>query len=78
MLGLPAVFFLMKSKIELLLFKLLIHTAKPYAQLICLPKNNRWNMSKDDNKNYGSVTVVSIITLIVSGLSIYLLINIFN
>ena len=35
-------------------------------------------MSKEDNKNYMSVTVVSIITLIVSGLSIYLLINIFN
>ncbi len=35
-------------------------------------------MSKEDNKNYGSVTVVSIITLIVSALSIYLLINIFN
>lgn len=35
-------------------------------------------MSKEDNKNYLSVTVVSIITLIVSGLSIYLLINIFN
>jgi len=35
-------------------------------------------MSKEDNKNYGSVTVVSVITLIVSGLSIYLLINIFN
>ena len=35
-------------------------------------------MSKEDNKNYGSVTVVSIITLIASGLSIYLLINIFN
>ena len=35
-------------------------------------------MSKEDNKNYVSVTVVSIITLIVSGLSIYLLISIFN
>ena len=32
-------------------------------------------MSEEDNKNYVSVTVVSIITLIVSGLSIYLLIN---
>ena len=35
-------------------------------------------MSKEDNKNYGSVAIVSIITLIISGLSIYLLINIFN
>ena len=35
-------------------------------------------MSKEDNKNYGSVALVSIITLIVSALSIYLLVNIFN
>ena len=35
-------------------------------------------MSEEDNKNYVSVTIVSIITLIVSGLSIYLLVNIFN
>ena len=35
-------------------------------------------MSKDDNKNYGSVTVVTIATLLVSALAIYSLVNIFN
>ena len=35
-------------------------------------------MSKEDNKNYGSVAIVSIATLLVSGLTIYLLVNIFN
>ncbi len=32
----------------------------------------------EDNKNYGSVVIVSIITLLVSAGFIYLLINIFN
>ena len=35
-------------------------------------------MNNEDNKNYISVTIVSIITLIVSAVAIYLLINIFN
>jgi len=35
-------------------------------------------MSKEDNKNYGSVAIVSIATLLVSALTIYLLVNIFN
>ncbi len=35
-------------------------------------------MSQEDNKNYGSVAIVSIATLLVSALAIYLLINIFN
>ena len=35
-------------------------------------------MSKEDNKNYGSVAIVSITTLLVSALTIYLLVNIFN
>ena len=35
-------------------------------------------MSKEDNKNYGSVTIVSIATLLVSALAIYLLVNIFS
>jgi hypothetical protein len=35
-------------------------------------------MSKEDNKNYGSVTIVSIATLIVSAITIYLLVNVFS
>ena len=35
-------------------------------------------MSKEDNKNYGSVTIVSIATLLIAALTIYLLVNIFN
>ena len=35
-------------------------------------------MDNEDNKNYISVTIVSIITLIVSAVAIYLLISIFN
>ncbi len=35
-------------------------------------------MSKEDNKNYASVAIVSIATLLVSALTIYLLVNIFN
>ena len=35
-------------------------------------------MSKEDNKNYGSITIVSIATLIISALAIYLLVNVFN
>ena len=35
-------------------------------------------MNNEDNKNYASVTIVSIATLIVSAVIIYLLINIFN
>ena len=35
-------------------------------------------MNNEDNKNYISVTIVSIITLIVSAVAIYLLISIFN
>ena len=32
----------------------------------------------EDNKNYGSVVIVSIITLLISAGFIYLLVNIFN
>ena len=35
-------------------------------------------MSKEDNKNYGSVAIVSIATLLIAGITIYLLVNIFN
>ncbi len=35
-------------------------------------------MNNEDNKNYISVTIVSIMTLIVSAVAIYLLISIFN
>ena len=35
-------------------------------------------MSQEDNKNYMSVTIVSIATLIISALAIYLLVNIFS
>ena len=35
-------------------------------------------MSKEDNKNYVSVTIVSIATLFIAALTIYLLVNIFN
>ena len=33
---------------------------------------------KEDNKNYGSIFIVSLITLLVSAGFIYLLVNIFN
>tara|TARA_B100001123_G_C14465299_1_gene692197 strand:- start:87 stop:197 length:111 start_codon:yes stop_codon:yes gene_type:complete len=33
---------------------------------------------EEDNKNYGSVTIVSILTLVFSAFIIYLLINILN
>lgn len=32
----------------------------------------------EDNKNYGSVVIVSLITLLVSAGLIYLLVNVFN
>ena len=35
-------------------------------------------MSKEDNKNYGSVTIVSIATLLIAGITIYLLVNIYH
>ena len=57
-------------------------TTKQSVLLICLQKNNRCKMIKDtkkeDNKNYGSIFIVSLITLLVSAGFIYLLVNIFN
>ena len=41
-------------------------------------KTSLYNKYWEDNKNYISVTIVSIITLIVSAVAIYLLISIFN
>ncbi len=35
-------------------------------------------MKNEDNKNYGSVAIVTILTLIVSAGSIYLIINLLN
>ncbi len=35
-------------------------------------------MDEQDNKNYGSVTLVTLITLIASAAIIYLLVSVFN
>ena len=35
-------------------------------------------MEKEDNKNYGSVTVVTLITLLVSAATIYLIVTVLN
>ena len=35
-------------------------------------------MHQEDNKNYGSVAIVTIVTLVISAITIYLLINILN
>ena len=35
-------------------------------------------MEKEDNKNYLSVTIVTLITLLVSAVSIYLIISVLN
>ena len=54
-------------------------TDKQYAQLICPQKSNRkFNMEKEDNKNYGSVTIVTLITLLASAGIIYLIITVLN
>mgnify|MGYP003303250418 FL=1 len=35
-------------------------------------------MSKEDNKNYGSVTIVTLIALLVSAATIYLIVTVLN
>ena len=60
-----------------------IQISNTYGQTICLinmsPKNNRkLNMEKEDNKNYGSVTVVTLITLLASAGTIYLIVTVLN
>ena len=55
------------------LVKYLIHTGQTRCLINMSPKNNRkFNMEKEDNKNYGSVTIVTLITLLAS------LVNLFN
>ena len=49
-----------------------------FVQLICLPKSNRKDMEKEDNKNYGSVALVTLITLLASAGSIYLIVFVLN
>ena len=35
-------------------------------------------MEKEDNKNYGSVTIVTLITLLASAATIYLIVTVLN
>jgi len=35
-------------------------------------------MEKEDNKNYGSVTIVTLVTLLVSAATIYLIVTVLN